>query len=543
MNLNEITVLIKSFERVDALERCLRSVRKLLPGVGIIICDDSRELPNISLKENEEIHHIGFDQGLAKGRNILLCKCKTPYFLLMDDDTYLIECNLDKISEALKSFDIVGGIVDGIPWRGMFKLKNYRLIHLYDQYEKDESGYKKYDFIPNFFVGKTEEVAAVGWDNELKVSEHSEFFTRAQGVLRTTQIETGFRSSNCRDRNEFYDRCRSRTKHFGQIEHKKIGIKFMDFVNPDKIKALVIKNPAVYDHPNGFMEEFQERLGNGNNHSIDYVWESDINDRFPWYKYNLIICNFTWVGPRERPKSIRCVYINDDLHWNGNDKARDNLLENIDAADLFFNPYARHMSIIPEFDNYITKSVEMPFAVPWWFEPGQWAERSPTIACSGGLHPEVYPLRTDISLSDDECVAVIDCHPGYSMKSNPHALVRNRYSAWMNQHMGGLATMGYGRFPSGNREYLVAKYVEVAACTCPFFEEIDGLKELGFKPYVNYVPIDNNNWRHVFRDWLDRPDDMRDIFLNSSALITERHCVHHRVNYFWKTIKERFGWQ
>lgn len=546
MKLNELTVLIKSFERIDALERCLRSVRKLLPGVGIIICDDSRSAPNIKLCDNESIHYAGYDRGLSYCRNELLKLCNTEYFLLMDDDTYLIECDLDEIGEAAHHFDIVGGQVDGIPWRGAFRKNGERLIHLYDRTISNCYGYDIYDFIPNFFVGKTATVSKVGWDNELKVSEHSEFFMRAKGKLHTTQLRSGLRSTNCRDRNEFYDKHRGRTRHFGQIEATKLGIKYMDFVNPDKIKALVIKNPKVYDHPQGFMEEFQERLGNGNGHSLDYVWEKDILDNpktFNWWKYNLIICNYTWVGPRERPKNIRCVYINDDLHWNDNEENRDTLLEVIGAADIYLGPYVNQMPGLIEYEDLIDKSIPFPFAVPWWFEPGEWANRDPRIACSGSLHSEVYPLRTDITLSGDEKVAMIDGHPGYSMEKNPDGLFRAKYSAWLNQFMGGLATFGYGRFPTESRPYLVAKYFEIAACTCPFFEEIDGLKELGFKPYVNYVPIKQDNWRSVFDDWLSRPDDMRDIYLNSSALISERHSIHHRVDEFWRIIKDKFAWQ
>jgi hypothetical protein len=41
--------------------------------------------------------------------------------------------------------------------------------------------------VPNFFIGRTEKVRQVGWDDDLKRVDHADFFTRAVGVLVCVQ--------------------------------------------------------------------------------------------------------------------------------------------------------------------------------------------------------------------------------------------------------------------------------------------------------------------------------------------------------------------
>ena len=89
--MNEITIIIKTFERKKSLICLLKSIQKYYPEIPIIILDDSRnnyknEVMNKFSKLNIEYIVTEFDIGLSEGRNRILRKVKTKYFLLCDDD-------------------------------------------------------------------------------------------------------------------------------------------------------------------------------------------------------------------------------------------------------------------------------------------------------------------------------------------------------------------------------------------------------------------------------------------------------------------------
>ena len=39
------------------------------------------------------------------------------------------------------------------------------------------------DKVANFYIGRTESIRRVGWDDRIKRLDHADFFTRAMGVL------------------------------------------------------------------------------------------------------------------------------------------------------------------------------------------------------------------------------------------------------------------------------------------------------------------------------------------------------------------------
>ena len=538
------TILIKAFERPEALDRCLLSVRAKCPGASVIIADDSKKPLEPDLLPNERVLRLPFDSGLSAGRNALMGQCKTKYFLLLDDDSIIKSFHPDIFKQLGDDVHVVAGVMDGIEdWKGSFRMHHGRLVHLYNK--RNDRGH--YDFVPNFFVGETSRFKKLLWDTDLKVCEHSEFFYRHKLQCEVSDNLTG---ANARDRSERYNKFRGRSRVFQPIEKKKLGVYAFDFVDPDNIRALLVKNPRLYDHPQGCREEFGERLGDCNPHSIESVWEADIvdNPNFPWHKYNLVISNFAWAGMREKPKHIRGVYINDDMHWNANPEVLKDMREVIGACDMFLTPYGHHGNKIPEYKKDHHKFVHFPYAIPWWFEPGQWDGREAKVTISGGTHHEIYPLRTKIveAAQNGLCghLEWLGDHPGWSIADAPDSISRDKYARWMNGFQGGIATYGFGRFPSGNIPYLVCKYLEVAASTCPFFEELpdNELEMLGFKPYEHYIPITEDDWEDKLDEWLSQPDEMRRIFLNSSTLVASNHYIHHRVKHFWALVKGVFGW-
>lgn len=214
----ELTIIIKTFSRRKSLEKLLNSlIKNDFIDYKILILDDSKKnyKKYIENKFKElEINYIvtEFDIGLSKGRNILLNKVETDYFLLCDDD-YVFDKRC-KIREALKlikqkNLDILGGryynnfrinnlfellltmkypkrILDLIlkkevisDFCGKFILEN-EILKINITKEEDNELLLT-DIVNNFFIGRTESIKKIkGWLEELKLGEHEEFFYRAK---------------------------------------------------------------------------------------------------------------------------------------------------------------------------------------------------------------------------------------------------------------------------------------------------------------------------------------------------------------------------
>lgn len=539
-----VDVLIKTFERPDALERCVSSIQEHLEGYrDIIVLDDSLTPQTPRLKGVRYIRS-GYDVGLSKGRNMLVGASDADLVLMLDDDTVIggtsdLEAAVLEITHS--KTDILAGEISGLGgWKGRFRKRDNRLIHLYNR-KNDDGGW---DFVPNFFLAKREALVRCKWDEGLKICEHSEYFYRHLGEMkiRTTDFLV---SANCRDRNSEFNKGRNRKDEFLSLEKRKIGVGHYDFVDPEHIKILVVHKASASTHPLGFMSEFVRELGMSG-HPISFVTEEEMKSAgpggFPFYKYNLMICMFSWEGLQEAPDGLRKVYVNDDLHWP-DEEFLDDMLAAIKRADLVFSPYADHVDKIPEYAECGSKFRTLPFALPWWFEPTEWRGRYDTIACSGSTSPEIYPLRTEIMSSESLMVSTIP-HCTYDVTNAPAgSFFRNGYARWMGKHMGALATTGFGRFPNNdNIPYLVSKYLECAAMACPFFEEIPGLAELGFVAGENYVPISKHDWKDKFKYYLRDPIEMRRIWLNSSGLVAQHHMIKTRAAHFLEDVIKEFGW-
>lgn len=220
--MNEVTIIIKTFERKNSLICLLKSIEKYYPNFPIIIVDDSRkdykdEILNKFKKLN--IHYIvtEFDIGLSKGRNILVQNVKTKYFLLCDDDFEFDErTNIKKALDIIKNndIDILGGSIyekvevnsiinflllfknpkrllkfilgyESIRiYNGFFYIKDNKVVGKFDSNSKNFSfkEFYKVDIVTNFFIANTEKIKAInGWQpEEVKLGEHTIFFIRCK---------------------------------------------------------------------------------------------------------------------------------------------------------------------------------------------------------------------------------------------------------------------------------------------------------------------------------------------------------------------------
>lgn len=191
---SDVTVILKHFMRENYTRACIESLKQY-EGIKIFVACDSHVSHDFDsfLNENTDlVLKMPFDSGLPAGRNRLLEKVQTKFFLIGDDD-FFYESNTDlsKLLKLMDIADIAGGAVqeDGIlkHYEGFFVKDEKRTIEwkrldvsssceLYEGIQ-----YKKCDFVFNFFIAKKEISKKVQWDEHIKISyEHSDFFLMAK---------------------------------------------------------------------------------------------------------------------------------------------------------------------------------------------------------------------------------------------------------------------------------------------------------------------------------------------------------------------------
>ncbi len=188
--LEQLTALIKTFERPRTLARLVASIQRRYPGMNTLVVDDSRQpklIPGI------EWLTLPFDSGVSAGRSAGLRQVGTPFTLLLDDDfVFYLRTGLRAALAFMVQYpeiDIMGGTVLKLP---LFHKADYSTIKLYPTTAKPVRPLGSYigpfpvfDKAPNFYIARTERLLLVNWDPKIKRLDHADFFTRARGVLTT----------------------------------------------------------------------------------------------------------------------------------------------------------------------------------------------------------------------------------------------------------------------------------------------------------------------------------------------------------------------
>lgn len=218
--MNDVTVIIKTMMRPKSLSKLIYSILKIYPDITILIGDDGNPsskdyiLNKFRFYKNIHYYELPFDSGLSYGRNYLLNKVNTKYFLLCDDDfvidkkldlevliDILEEKQLDILGGYLRNYKIVRNFKDKLIVLGQkifhYEIKTNYLGYFETSNNKLNVHYSRFDFPEftetelclNFFLAKTSSIKAIkGWDEDLKLQEHTEFFYRA----KLNNIKVGF---------------------------------------------------------------------------------------------------------------------------------------------------------------------------------------------------------------------------------------------------------------------------------------------------------------------------------------------------------------
>jgi len=199
--LSKTTFMIKTFMRPHILERLLISIEKLYgkeaEKVKIIIADDSKEQTDIWQKYPMQIdyHFLPYDIGISAGRNFMLDKIKTPYFILLDDDfVFTKETKIEALVSHLidnSNLDIVGGLVYNMQPKPSDLIRKERgeekgmrcfivdgdTIYVEKKVTELIGSLQIGHMIPNFFSARSNSVRKNRWRDELKKwGEHRIFF-------------------------------------------------------------------------------------------------------------------------------------------------------------------------------------------------------------------------------------------------------------------------------------------------------------------------------------------------------------------------------
>ena len=233
-----VTFIAKSVERQKMAKGLCRSISRLYPGVSIIIADDSKEPLQIE-DENVEVIHLPFNSGLSAGLKAALERVKTPYVFRMDDDELLTVRSfvhrevayLERHSEL----DLIGlGYTTAIRCHSpRFFISTY-----YDQSMSDALHPLKIPYmtqidenhlvlgkVANIYLARTEKVREVGFDPNIRMIDHHDFFWRAAGVIASAMaLDTVvFHRHNPYDRNYFgYRNTYKNDKDYIRKKHKEM---------------------------------------------------------------------------------------------------------------------------------------------------------------------------------------------------------------------------------------------------------------------------------------------------------------------------------
>ncbi len=106
----KVTVGISTKDRAEVVYSSIRNMEKVLPrGLKLLVYDDGSTEPvqreKCGVFFDVELFRSEISEGQATGRNALINKCKTPFFLQLDDDSYPFAGDINVVVEAAEKLE------------------------------------------------------------------------------------------------------------------------------------------------------------------------------------------------------------------------------------------------------------------------------------------------------------------------------------------------------------------------------------------------------------------------------------------------------
>lgn len=200
-----VTFIFKSFQRQNMAKRLYRSIQSYYPGARVIIADDS-EKP-LRLEDSPlTVVRLPFNSGLSFGLNRALKKVETPFTMRLDDDTLLTPfSNIHGQLRFLKEHpevDLIAVQPLTAPKLTPVKItaKSYLRFDMRNAPKKliiphrtklDDNRYVM-GKVPNLFLARTDKFKSVGYDDNIRMIDHNEFFVRAAGNIVSAMDVSAF---------------------------------------------------------------------------------------------------------------------------------------------------------------------------------------------------------------------------------------------------------------------------------------------------------------------------------------------------------------
>lgn len=222
---HKVTLLIKTFERPQCLNRLMGSIRLFYPDIPIIIIDDSKIENNIDDDDTYYVH-TSFDMGASHCRNLGLSFVKTPFVVTLDDDfIFTDQTNLETWAEILENsnIDLVSGNVGNTRYEACFKIEN-NILEFIKNNKGFECGLPLYDIVLQFWCGRTDKIKEFGaWDDDFRSVDHMPFFLRAFNKIKISHCNE-VSINHYQERNPYYDSFRhGKVKDYYNLIAKKYG--------------------------------------------------------------------------------------------------------------------------------------------------------------------------------------------------------------------------------------------------------------------------------------------------------------------------------
>lgn len=202
-NYRQIAIVISTFMRDKELQKLLSSIKSHLDPnwYRLYIADqglyekEKDELYNKLRQEGHFVTYFPFNCGLSYARNHLVSNIKEPYVLILDDDFEFTEdTRIDYFLDVLNSDPQIGVVGGNLSGRNPYdyhlilnkttnklyyiKFKNELLFKSTEMVTKQSVVYNLCDVVLNFALFKKEVFNNILWDEELKLSEHTDFYLR-----------------------------------------------------------------------------------------------------------------------------------------------------------------------------------------------------------------------------------------------------------------------------------------------------------------------------------------------------------------------------
>ncbi|NBC86057.1 MAG: glycosyltransferase [Bacteroidetes bacterium] len=264
--LTDVSLIIKTFERPDCLERLLASIRKHdYDRCPVLVADDSRSPFRSRILDAfsdvvDEYVVLPHKSGVSAGRNELLRRVQTDYFVIHDDDfVYGEETDIGAAHRQLiaSDLDLLGGylfekekeyatsflprrVQEAIAWYENTWTVSARAAKLVEAdggvaiRPLPRQGHAPYrcDFTLNFFIARTRLIRDVvgGWHPDLSpTGEHWEFFYRCKKAGLNVAFSDAFGVYHLPEQSARYEDARyGEEKQMIEISLAEHGLDYLD---------------------------------------------------------------------------------------------------------------------------------------------------------------------------------------------------------------------------------------------------------------------------------------------------------------------------